>query len=102
MSLRDLVLTILALSDAYGISNLWVTLPKALPGGDFKFEDYYSAVGKEPHPFKIGESTCLADLIEKKKYYQPINFDPRPLLKACPFEIVHPSIKSLLGGQFSD
>lgn len=98
MSLRDLVLTILALPDAYGISNLWVTLPKALPGGDFKFEDYYSAVGKEPHPFKIGESTCLADLIEKKKYYQPINFDPRPLLKACPFEIVHPSIKSLLGG----
>ena len=86
----------LILSDAYGVPNLWVTLPKALPGGEFKFEDYYSAVGKVPQPFKICDDTQLSALVEKKRNYEFINFDPRPLLRACPFEIVHSTIKSLL------
>ena len=86
----------LILSDAYGIPNQWITLQKALPGGGFKFDDYYSAVGKVVLPFIITDITTLSELLEKKEEYQSITFDPRPLLTVCPFEIVHPAAKELL------
>ena len=84
------------LSDAYGVPNQWITLPRALPGGGFKFEDYYSSIGKDAIPFNVTESTKLGELLEKKQKYKSITFDPRPLLKACPFEIIHPDIRRVL------
>lgn len=86
----------LILSDAYGIPNQWVVLPKALPGGNFKFEDYYSAVGKSPEAFKINEFTQIKELIDIKKSYEAITYDPKPLLKVCPFDIVCKSVLEVI------
>ena len=82
----------LILADAYNVPNLWITLPKGLKGGRFKFEDYYSAVGKPPISKKVDESTSITQISNMRDTYQKIHFNPLPLIKACPFKIVHPSI----------
>lgn len=86
----------LILSDAYGIPNQWVIFSDLLIGGTFKFDDYYSAVGKEAKKLDIDDGISINDILETKKLYQPIVFDPLPLLNACPFNIVHPKIRQLL------
>lgn len=85
----------LILSDAYGVPNLWVSFGDRLKGGRFKFEDYYSAVGKSAYEVKITDSIHGKDLIDKINV-EKINFDPKPLLKACPFSIIHPSFNGML------
>lgn len=86
----------LILSDAYMIPNLWVTFAKRLKGGRFKFEDYYSAVGKEGCEFVIGDNTSIGDLLEKQPQYKQIVFDPIPLLKSCPFKITNEVILKMI------
>lgn len=86
----------LILSDAYNVPNQWVVFSNLILGGRFKYEDYYSSVGKESREVIVKQNTSIEDLLENKRKYQSIKFDPRPLLKACPFEIVHPTLLSLL------
>ena len=86
----------LILSDAYRVPNVWVTFSDLLAGGRFKFEDYYSAVGKKGFEIKVNDRTSLNEILAYKSEYQNIIFDPRPLLKACPFEIVHPQVLKYL------
>ena len=86
----------LILSDAYGVANQWVKFSDLLIGGTFKFEDYYSVTGKEPLPVEIDDETDINDLLKLKKLYTELRFDPLPLLKACPFEIIHPEISLML------
>lgn len=78
----------LILSDAYGVPNQWITFA-TLPGGVFKFEDYYSAVGKAEDCVRITDTTTVSELLEKKQHYIKINFDSKPLLLACPFTITN-------------
>ena len=85
----------LILSDAYGVPNLWVSFSDLLKGGLFKFNDYYTSVGKTTERVEVTENTHIKELIEKKRHYININFDPKPLLRACPFTITHPIIKDL-------
>ena len=40
-------------SDAYAIPNIWTPLSDSLTGGSFKFEDYYSSLGRETKPYDI-------------------------------------------------
>ena len=86
----------LILSDSYGIPNQWIILPKGLPGGSFKFDDYYSSVGKKPVAFEVTNNTSITDLLKMKEMYQKIKFDPRPLLNASPFEIKNPKIEKFM------
>lgn len=81
----------LILSDAYGVPNQWISLAD-LPGGAFKYEDYYSAVGKKVEPIKIADNITFKELIETKQHYQRIVFDSRPLLMACPFAITNKKV----------
>ncbi len=84
----------LILADAYDVPNQWIMSKNS---GRFKFEDYYSSVGKDPIGIEISDVTRIGELWERKKHYKSIVFDPKPLLKACPFEISHPTVLGLLG-----
>ena len=89
----------LILSDAYGIPNQWVSFSELLAGGEFKFNDYYSSVRKEGKVVKVSADTATNDLLCYKSSYKKIVFDPKPLLRSCPFEITHPGIISYLKRQ---
>ena len=91
----------LILSDAYGIPNQWVSFSNLLSGGSFKFLDYYSSVGKEAHQIIINDGTTIQDIIEAATPHQEIEYDPIPLLKAFPYEIIHPGIRELLQSKSS-
>lgn len=86
----------LILADAYGVPNHWITFEDGLPGGAFKFEDYYSAVGKKADSFMVKGTTSIVELLKMKHTYQNIEFDPIPLLRACPFQIQNQTVLDLL------
>lgn len=89
----------LILSDAYGIPNQWVRFSELISGGSFKYEDYYSSVKKDARVVAVDDRMTVSDILHKATPYQRIVFDPKPLLKACPFEITHSEIVKLLSGQ---
>jgi pyruvyltransferase len=61
-------------ADAYGIPNRWLMLSDKLVGGEFKFQDYYNAIGvfgeapvKTPELFSIDNLEALIALTSKKE-----------------------------------
>jgi len=76
------------LADAYGIPSAWLssTTPKGL---EFKFYDYFLSVNKiqKPQQFNFAVKHIDRAAIESKLQFfgKPIEFDPAPLLQACPF-----------------
>ena len=81
----------LIISDAYGIPNMRMVLSDNITGGNFKYLDYYSAVGK-----KMDKETSLLDFRNEsdlfyvdcemiKNNYIPIQYDYKPLIESCPF-----------------
>ena len=78
----------LIVSDAYGIPNLWIEFSTKIDGSGIKFLDYFASVGrKTSKAVRIGQSTSMEKLLEYKDEWEPIRFDARALLKACPFEL---------------
>ncbi len=78
----------LILSDAYGVPNLWARISDRVKGGDCKFMDYFSAVGRTTQkPFALTANTQAQEIITMLSSYQEIQFDPLPLLRACPFQL---------------
>ena len=86
----------LILADAYSIPNQWVKFSNLITGGSFKFDDYYSAVGKESRPIIIDDDTHIDTILRSQSTYMKPIFDPIPLLKAFPYKIVHSGIRQLL------
>ena len=75
------------LSDAYGVANVWVRMSSNIIGGDYKFQDYFSAVGRRLEgAVSVDASTSWQSLLEYRQQYNPIAFDADALLRACPFE----------------
>lgn len=78
----------LILSDAYGIPNVWIKITGSLLGGDFKFNDYNSAVRRSKiEALVLNDSTTLDEVKEQVKNYTPIEWDHEPLLNAAPWPI---------------
>jgi hypothetical protein len=79
----------LIVADAYGIPNAW--LSSGTPrGGEYKFYDYFASVKKFRTPQRFDAAAAkevTGDLLESVFTFQgdAIDFDPRPLLDACPF-----------------
>ena len=72
-------------ADAYGIPNSWCRLGGEIIGGNFKYHDYFSGVGRE-----LIEPTVVTrerdwDLAVSRCWNHGIQFDPKHLLNACPF-----------------
>lgn len=78
----------LILADAYGIPNAWIAsdTPK---GREYKFHDYFASVRKHryPHNFEPHHQTLTAPVLREAFTLspEPITFDHRALLDACPF-----------------
>ena len=76
------------LADAYGIPSAWLMsgTPKGL---EFKFYDYFISVNKiqKPQVLDFNVSGLSAATVEKQIQFNkaPIEYDPSPLLRACPF-----------------
>lgn len=72
-------------ADAYGIPNAWIRLSDRVEGGEFKFKDYFSAVGRRSDVLNI-DCAIGTNLPETAvRAWRPIDFDDRPLWQACPF-----------------
>jgi len=76
----------LVIADAYGIPSAWLAsdTPKGL---DFKYYDYFLAVGKlrRPQPIDLTEPLSRTRLDILKYDDQVINFDSGRLIEASPF-----------------
>nr|WP_269449845.1 polysaccharide pyruvyl transferase family protein [Auraticoccus cholistanensis] len=78
----------LIVADAYGIPNAWLASdsPK---GGEFKFHDYFASVRKHryPHDYDLAaQPLTVAELRRRFTFSpEPIDFNYRLLLDACPF-----------------
>lgn len=77
----------LVMADAYGIPSAWVKSRTAL-GGEYKFLEYFSTVGKfrSPQRFDTSRPVTAARLRHELQFdSRPIVFDHRGLLDSCPF-----------------
>ena len=82
----------LILSDAYHIPNLWIKISDRVNGGDCKFLDYFSGVGRSTtSAFVMTAGTTLTDFAEPLKAYKDIDYNPQELVAACPFKLNIPN-----------
>lgn len=84
----------LIIADAYNIPNVWIKLSDSIHGGNFKYLDYFSGVGRkeiEPVDYRY---RCIDynEVINLASSYSPIYFDAKALMESCPF--INDSIKS--------
>lgn len=79
----------LIIAEAYNIPNVWLEFGKPLIGGHFKFHDFFLSIKRDrENPITI-EANNISELevnhaIER---WQNGEFDPQPLLSACPFKL---------------
>ena len=74
----------LILADAYGIPNAWAKLGDAIPGGTFKFTDYYSSIGARDVLPTVGLTESVDELC-RASLRREVALDLDRLLRACPF-----------------
>ena len=75
----------LIIADAYKIPNLWVKVSDDIIGGNFKYHDYFSGVGRTiEEPIVLCDNTDLNELLMKLKQYIPIQYNSQALIAACP------------------
>lgn len=76
----------LIISDAYGIPNIRVKFSDAISGGDFKYKDYYSGIGREYYDaIDFTGNIDLSIISSLFDDYVPINYNPKKLLLSFPY-----------------
>ena len=79
----------LIISDAYKIPNAWVYFSDQIEGGEFKYKDYFSGVGRiYTSPIDCRNKISLDSFIKTLDAYKPINYNPKALLKAFPYKLL--------------
>ncbi len=74
------------ISDAYGIPSIWVKFSDRVTGGNFKFLDYFSSVGrKDRYPIIVKQETKLEEVL-KYFYSFKIKINLHQLIKNFPGE----------------
>ena len=75
-------------SDAYKIPNLWVRASDGIIGGNFKYHDYFSGVGRAIiEPVILNEDITIEFLLMKIEEYVPIEYNCELLMGASPVQI---------------
>jgi len=74
----------LILADAYGIPNAWARLGNEIPGGTFKYNDYYRAIGAGDTEPTVS-LTETVDQLCRAALKREVALDLDRLLAACPF-----------------
>lgn len=76
----------LIVSDAYKIPNVWLTLYGKIPGGYFKFFDYFSSVERtEKTPILLREIKDLSLIDEAVQSWKIPEIDLEMIWRVCPF-----------------
>lgn len=79
----------LIVSDAYGIPNTRVIFSDQIIGGDFKYKDYFSGVGRQYiEPIDCRQEIRHNSIIQELKRHKPITYNPKALLKAFPYKLL--------------
>ncbi len=77
----------LIVPDAYGIPSKQIELFGSVPGGQFKFNDYYGSLNFEaPAPTLISQQTTKEELIDACSFKSLDALDLDELLNVCPVE----------------
>lgn len=71
-------------ADAYGVPAYWVRASSNLLGDGFKFEDYFSSVGRPELPPLPVDGTTRRSEVEDHMFDYRIQIDLDALWKACP------------------
>lgn len=75
-------------SDAYKIPNIRVKFSDSIDGGDFKYKDYCSGIGRQYiDPIYVSDSLDFPALEAQFEKYKIVNFDIKPLLNAFPYKL---------------
>jgi len=76
----------LIVADAYKIPSVWIKIGDKIIGKDFKFNDYFSSIGKTNQgPLLITDTMNIEDLIKRVKI-NDISLDLDELIEVCPFK----------------
>lgn len=76
----------LIVSDAYCIPNVRVVFSHNITGGDFKYKDYYSGVGRKYiNPIDFTKIIDISMTKKILKEYDPISYNPKKLLESFPY-----------------
>ena len=78
----------LILSDAYKVPNVWVKFSDKIVGNDFKYYDYFSAVGRNDICLDMRNIISISELDKVVRMYEKINFDDDLLLSSFPLNLV--------------
>lgn len=74
----------LVVADAYQVPNSWIKITDKVRGAGFKFQDYFSGIGKkQTSPFILKEDTSLFELMNICKVTEP-KIDLNKLIDSCP------------------
>lgn len=78
----------LILADAYHIPNVWVRFSDKITGGEFKYKDYFSGVGRNyVSPVDCTRTIELSKIMDNYNNFIPINPDLTSLLKVFPYKV---------------
>lgn len=78
----------LIIADAYEIPNVRIKLSNNIFGGDFKFKDYYSGIGKTyQEGIDCSDFIDISTIDSALHGYQPIEFSPKNLLETFPLPL---------------
>jgi len=91
----------LIISDAYGIPNMRVIFSDQIIGGNFKYKDYFSGVGRlYRDPIDCRNGICLDDIVQEFETYKPVTYNTQELLKAFPYKLLPKYQKIVETGNF--
>lgn len=72
---------------AYNIPNVWVEFKDGEKRDRFKYDDFFSSIGKREDPVIINYENDLSKLCDKLENWDRGYIDIRPLIKAAPFKL---------------
>lgn len=77
------------MAEAYGKPCVWIRFADSrdIIGGEFKFRDFFEGVGKQSvEPMVVGDRFNYECLKNAVQVWQPIRWDPVPLMRAFPYQ----------------
>jgi len=76
----------LVVADAYGIPSAWARISEKIPGGGFKFRDYYRSLGANIEDTSLTLQDDTVDDLVRATSQRDIGLSLDALLDSCPFK----------------
>lgn len=85
----------LIMAYAYNIPNVWIEFSKGAKRDRFKYDDFFSSIGKHENPLLIFGSNDITKINNALKNWRRGYIDLIPLVKAAPFKFKNALTKEL-------